>query len=435
MKRIAFALVITLLLLAALAIHPHPVLAQDDWICQTTNATDGWAIHSGNLRSEDGVVIGTNATLTDGTPIKSARIYKYFGGTKRLGFVAVNWLYQGIGTGDAILAVTLYSGNTPITTRKVVRSPALSLTWFPLEYIYFNFEEGDSILIWAYHQRNGSITQIALRPEAVCWQPLATATPSATIPIETDTPTPSPTPTGFTPSPTFTPSNTPTPSPTVTPGGPTLTPNPSVTPTLLPGVAAGGYATVPPPQACTDPGVCSAFPVPAFPTLNLPSPTTLPSTTARATATLAFQTATLATGTATGTATGFPTFGTSTYTAPTPTGTLPTATLTSGESSVEGFATEVGNMVAGISLTPQFDGGKGAVDIRNSANEIGSYIGQFWGFVRAIQGLFLGRAGLLLAFLLLLMAFIMTVRFICLAIPIVLALIRWIMRIINLFKP
>jgi hypothetical protein len=285
-------------------------------------------------------------------------------------------------------------------------------------------------VVWRLeHPTDGTApnNQLALHVRQICARLVegTTPTPTSSPPPATGTQTPTITPTATdTPTGTLAPTNTP---------GPTDTPGPSDTPAatgtpVIGGLAAGPavFATIRPPQGCSDiynPCGQLPFPVPPFGTIALPSPTRL-------------LTATSAIG---GTATPFmtPTY----YGSPgpgTPTGTITgTPTPGPGAISVAAYATNIVGYATGIAGqgfgTPVagfgFDGT--TEDIRNSANEIGSNLGIFFGLVRALQTLFLGRAGTLIAFLLLAVVFIVLVKIFTFLLPVFITIVNFVLNVIK----
>lgn len=162
------------------------------------------------------------------------------------------------------------------------------------------------------------------------------------------------------------------------------------------------------------------FPVPNFGTIALASPTRLSSATASGGGT-PFQTPTLlgtpGPGTPTGTATGTLTPG------PGVEGIAAIATGAIGYSTA--LAGGIGTPIPGFG----FDGS--SEDIRNSANEIGANIGIFFGLLKALQTLFLGRAGTLIAFLLLAVVFIALVKIFTFIMPILVAILHFIIKLLT----
>jgi hypothetical protein len=252
----------------------------------------------------------------------------------------------------------------------------------------------------------------------------------------TPTPTSSPPPATGTQTPTITPTATETPTGTLAPTntpGPTDTPGPSDTPAatgtpVIGGVSAGPavFATIRPPEGCSDvfnPCGQLPFPVPPFGTIALASPTRLSSATAMGGGTATpFMTPTYygspGPGTPTGTITGTPTPGP---------GAISVAAYATN---IVGYATGIagqgfGTPVAGFG----FDGS--TEDIRNSANEIGSNLGIFFGLVRALQTLFLGRAGTLIAFLLLAVVFIVLVKIFTFLLPVFITIVNFVLNVIK----
>lgn len=422
MRRLILVLILCLAILPIVGAR-----AQQSCTYYSDTFPTGWNILSG--ATEGNYVVGGSAVLVDSTPIKSARVYKAFS-TSQFSQIGLYFGFWGAGSTTTTVSATLYRSNTAIATRTIVNDSSVHAGWFDPLILDFNGETGDGLQVWVYHPISGIRTDVALSMNVVCFGQVTTATPSPTIPIETDTPTPTntltPTPPTNTPTPSHTATASNTPTASYTPGGPTVTLAPSGTPapTQRPGISSGGglFASAPAPRGCADPfNPCGAmpFPVPPFATINLPSPTANPSITARATSTI------IGTSTPGPTTTGTP--------SPSATG-----TYTTQESSVVSFATQIGGIAVSVNSTAVVFGSGGAgdpVDLRNGANEIGSYIGEFWGFTRAIQGLFLGRTGTLLAFLLLVGAFIVVVKVLVFIVPILLAIIRWILLIIETVTP
>lgn len=247
-----------------------------------------------------------------------------------------------------------------------------------------------------------------------------------------------------TPTATRTPTPTNTRRPTVTAGGPTLTltasettgaGTPTVTPfggsptSDAPGPINGGsFSTIPPPPLCGDAlNPCGSNPfmpngVPAYPTPQL-------DTAVPITAVPGHPTSTLIYGPYCPTASSGPT------NTPCPT---QTPNLTQTPSDLEGqitiYATNIYMQGQSIMGTPGLEGPDGMtfIDLANSGNEIGGYVGNFFGLVRAVQTFFLGKTGTIVAILLLILGFTLFVDFILFAIPIIWKLFDLLLQIVAI---
>jgi hypothetical protein len=84
--------------------------------------------------------------------------------------------------------------------------------------------------------------------------------------------------------------------------------------------------------------------------------------------------------------------------------------------------------------TPGLEGPDGMtfIDLANSGNEIGGYVGNFFGLVRAVQTFFLGKTGTIVAILLLILGFTLFVDFILFAIPIIWKLFDLLLQIVAI---
>lgn len=296
---------------------------------------------------------------------------------------------------------------------------------------YFESPVANAIEIIVSNRANPVV--ITMGSMSICGGPAVTLTPT---PTDTSTPTNTPI---FTPTFTLTPSDTPTPTPsdTPTPGPsptasdtPVVTNTPASTSTPLAtstayGIRTGGklFATVPPPQQCSDMfNPCGELPyaVPGFPTISLPSPTPPPVTAIGPTGTF------IGTPTAYGTTTGTPIA---------PSATI-TGTFNAGQDQIAAYATSgvytANNLVATPGL---FDPSGPLATLPDTANQVGSYVGDFFGIVKAVQGFFLGKTGTIIAFLLIILLYIFVVRLILFALPIIMKIFDLLLQLIQAIIP
>jgi hypothetical protein len=446
---------------ALLATAPRRANAQG---CYPTDYPDfpatGWDIVAGNTSGT--TVTSVDATIPGNAPGQLIDIRHHFPSGN---LAVVQWLQYAVlytGTRDEFtgtVSIDLLNGSASVGNITHRIDP--SILWYYWTDSAFPGIGATDLAIQIYHPATGSHPEnhFAVNVAALCsiLLPGDTPTPSETVPptatdlvtatpsptgtstptrTPTDTPTtgPSPTPTlTSTPTITPTPSASPTRTPTVTPGGPTFTRTPTQaqnTPTREPSVTAIGqptiqsgggiFNTVVPPKSCGDqfnPCGPLPFPVPPLGTIALPSPTYAPSVTSAA----GFST---------------PTPGGSSTAGPTVTGTLPTVTPGDGENSVVGFTTQIAQLATAAGASGTLVGPDGnSVDIANGAYEIGANISFFFGFFRAIQGLFLGRSGTLIVFLILVAAFVIAVKFLLMAFFFFQAILRWLVAVIGAIIP
>jgi hypothetical protein len=176
-------------------------------------------------------------------------------------------------------------------------------------------------------------------------------------------------------------------------------------------MGSGAFNSPVPPQACTDPfNPCGALPfgVPDFPPIQLPSPA--PYTA------VAFADPTLLA-----------------EITMSPAGPGGTVTLATGQAEIFDQATNIAEAVNNIQMTPGLlDDNSQLIDIANSGNQIGSYVGGFFAVVRAVQGFFLGKTGNIIALFLLLVAFIIIVNLISFAFPILKRIAEFIFTIVKM---
>jgi hypothetical protein len=321
-----------------------------------------------------------------------------------------------------------FDGYAVISSKSIIQAEYFSWSQYTT---YFESPITNAIEIFVGNAANPVVVTVGSM--SICGGPAVTLTPT---PSDTMTPTNTPiyTPTfTFTPSPTptLTPSDTPTagPSPTAS-DTPVFSSTPASTPTVAAsstaiGIHTGGklFATVPPPQQCSDVfNPCGELPyaVPGFPTIVLPSPTP-PAVTSIG-----------PTGTFIGTSTPY---GTTTGTPISPTATI-TGTFNAGQDQIAAFATNGVNTVNGIAATPGlFDPSGPLATLPDTANQVGSYVGDFFGIVRAVQGFFLGKTGTIIAFLLLILLYILIVRLILFALPIIMKVFDLLLQIIQAIIP
>lgn len=333
------------------------------------------------------------------------------------------WLDTGFQTTQTarILAIAT-SSNYSVSSAEMAPNAQGS---FNTDTLYFNQQaEADGIDIGISQPFLANNPTVAISVSQLCFISTATQTPppsdtATATPLPTNTPTQS-----NTPAVSDTPTNTATSGPSPT-ASPSLTPGPTLTATS--GLNTGGtalFSTVPPPSNCNDPlHPCGAnpYPVPGFPPLNLPSPPPVTANSLNPSETLRSP--------ITGTPGGTGTPGTGT----------PGATTTpgDGENAITMFATNAKQASDSLPGDPGLtdDNNGGLLTLRDSANEIGAAAGSFFAIIRAIQGFFLGKTGAIIAFGLLIVGFIFLVRFALFAVPIIVALFKLLLLVINSLKP
>ena len=86
-----------------------------------------------------------------------------------------------------------------------------------------------------------------------------------------------------------------------------------------------------------------------------------------------------------------------------------------------------------ILTTPGFVGPDGSTlaDVSNSGNVIGSYVGDFFGLVRAVQSFFLGKTGTIISILILIVAFTLVIDFLLFVIPVLLTLFKIFLQVLQ----
>jgi len=421
-----------ILLLIALLATGLTARAQDV-VCEAQpDFPSGWTVTTGNTSGN--AVFGETATLPDGSSDSGlvVSVEKDYGATRSFGTIQFDYeFFIALNVNPIVASFTVYNNGSAVANRTIRSAPLSSSGWTTGVNVDLGGAIGDTLKVDLYHFSSSG--QIGLRVNAACTFAVVTVTPSV-LPSYTNTATPSST---FTPSPTTGPSPTHTPSYTptltVTPGGPSVTPIPSTstsapsTPatSTLQGYVFGGdiLGTVPAPKGCG--GTYSAcgelpFPVPGFATINFASPTRLPSNTPGG----GFHTPTPGAGTPTGTL------------ATATSGPSPTGTLTGNENSISAYATRIAAGRTIVAFNATITGPDGSLtDLRNSGHEIGSSIGYFFGGVRNLRNVFLGRAGQLIAFLLLCAAFVIIVKITIFTLQIMLGILKWIARILTALKP
>jgi len=256
-------------------------------------------------------------------------------------------------------------------------------------------------------------------PTATSGGPTLTTTPVPNTPTHTHTPTPS-----NTPRPTVTPgpgSATAGPSPTLS-GSATATPEGGVAPGPISG---GSFSTIPPPSQCGDAlNPCGANPfmpngVAAYSTPVLNTVVPITPVPGQPTSTLIF-------GPYCPTAVSGPT------NTPCPTQTPDLSqTPNDAEGAIVAFATNMYAQNQAILTTPGFVGPDGStlIDLSNSGNQIGSYLTDFFGLIRAVTSFFLGKTGNIVAILLLILGFTLVVDFLLFVIPVVIAIFKLFLQI------
>jgi len=404
---------------------PRPARAQAP-LCSSYGfpaSPSGWNIITGSLTGSN-ILSGTGTPIGGGSQALLDLNFNGLGAVKYIYSVSFTWYqtpstYTSIGRVVTILSAA-GSGSPGDTNQE--SNYVLSNTFFTWQTTTFSFTSLPADEIELILGNASTSTFITLGMVRICTVDAVTVTPTAS-----DTPSTTPTPTtGATPTPTFTPSNTPTPTPSNTPvsvGGFTVTP--SLTPILKSTLVGGSpmaisknmFATVEGPHQCKDAfNPCGAlpFPVPPMATINLPSPTTLPSTP--------FITPGFF-GTPTGTSTAGPTMLTTDQ-----------AALVQFATNAQGAANVVIISTPGLNGPPG-SGSGGIADAANSANQIGAYIGDAFGIVRSVQGFFIGKTGAVILFLLLVVLFIVLVRLIVFAIPIIIVFFRLIAQVVAAIRP
>ena len=111
----------------------------------------------------------------------------------------------------------------------------------------------------------------------------------------------------------------------------------------------------------------------------------------------------------------------------------PSQTLSSVEGSVNDYATSMYVNAQQILTTPGFVGPDGSTlaDVSNSGNVIGSYVGDFFGLVRAVQSFFLGKTGTIISILILIVAFTLVIDFLLFVIPVLLTLFKIFLQVLQ----
>ncbi len=450
-RRYWLAIVLVTLLFTA---RPRPTRAQGTIECNA-DFPSGWTVVTGSVSGTN--IKGAYVTIS-GDNYSKIEIYQELY-PQAVFNVTAAWFMDGFTLEyPGTITVILSKDGVNLAQRTITRWPFVGAgSWFDPDVFQFSGEIADKVTITISRRIGLFPGDTYIHVYEVCSSPAITATPSPTFEIIPDTPTPepdTPTPTltaTATPGPTQTPSTTPsatltltpsetltpsatlTPSETNTPGGPTPTataPASSTAPasatihasatTTKQGLGAGNgiFGTIPAPKGCKDPfnpcGV-NPFPVPGFATLSLASPTAYRTPTANGTQ---LQTPVLS-GSAS------------------PTGTaVATATGTEISGIIE-LATQVAGIPEGFRDPPVFTDAAGdPIDLRNAIHLLGNSIGQFFGFLRSLNTLFsiLGRAGALLAFMLLDVAIILLLRVLLFAVPVILALLRWLFRALQLIR-
>jgi len=114
-----------------------------------------------------------------------------------------------------------------------------------------------------------------------------------------------------------------------------------------------------------------------------------------------------------------------------------TGTPTLQANGIAQVATQISNASFNmLQITPSFNDINGdPVDVANGANQIGANIGEFFGFIRSLGSLFLGRAGTILAILFLCFVVVMLVRGFVVIYAMITAAVKWILKVIAALKP
>lgn len=422
------------LALGGLLIAPRAAQAQGGCYDYSTSFPSGWTVTEGSAYGSPVFVHGASGTLPNSTPGKIAGAQFGFTPERAFWSIAAGWLYTGpLDISLPHIHISFYRAGAEVAVRDYDVRPPIFNSWQIFTVDNLGGLVADTIKIQAWHALEGHPADqisIAMYPQIICSGPVTTATPSPTFVPETRTATPSVTPTDYiSPTPSDTVTLTPSWTPSLTLTGATGTPGPTYTsfPTsTATAVQAGGeiFFTPQGPRTCGDifnPCQALPFPVPPLETIELPSPTRINSVTPGG----GFLTPTASptgwtggatsTGTITGTATG---------------------TGAPWQPTVDMYSTQAAG-AAGLVGTPGTMNDPNGVpgDVFNAANEIGSYIGGFWGFLRAIQSFFLGRAGTIIAFLILVALYIVLLKLLLFILPIMLALFRWLLQILELLIP
>lgn len=391
-------LIVIVSILCAFLVMPTRVEAQSvtclnyNW----PNEDQGWDIVSGSVNGLDVESINSIAPTVVGNAGKRIEVILTVPSAKRFRNVEV----LAFSTSNQVTSLTYETslgGNLMETFKFGSNRPN---QWLP-NIVYFRGQPADTLRIIL--ELETPTNKLGLRVKQVCTEFAVTMTPTSS---KTSTPS-------------NTPSITPTASLTWTPGGPTPTPPPLTTDTLTPSLEPlfqdeGLFATIPPPEQCANVGnPCGVmpFPLPEFTAISFQSPVPVTSVALQASKTMISPPLTV-----------------------TPGG--PTLTPHDGESAISIYATNLASAANDIIQTPSLlDNHDQEMTIRDQANEIGTYAGSFFGIVRAIQSLFLGKTGTIIFFLLLIVGFIVLVRLILFVIPIILAFFRTVVAVFTALNP
>lgn len=394
-----------------------PALAQGALQCETYSLFPGtdWTVDLGVAGSDQVVRNVINPTPTSHYEIA---VHKSFSTPKVIYKVIANVYFNNPNLAEAAtFSSTLTLGGNPAGGQSTF-VPAATV-WHQWTQTYYPAgNKADRIDI----DLQNPDPDLALQMFQLCFLDIPPTNTPTNTPAPTSVPTDTPVPTETntpdwtdTPVPTLTETSTGTLPPTSTITRtplPTRTPAPTRTP-IPATLGSGSFSSPVPPQSCQDPfNPCGALPfdVPNFPPINLPSP---PPFTA-----VAMVDPTLLPNLS------MTPFGTGTVTA--------TGTFVTEQAGVYDYATNIAQVANDIQITPGLlDDNSQLIDIANSGNQIGSYIGGFFAVARAVQGFFLGKTGNVIALFLLLVAFIIIVNILCFVLPILVKIASFILNIIK----
>ncbi len=411
-NKIAVILTIALIFVAVAISYPEPATAQGNACVQLANFPASWTITQGTTVSD--AVFAAEGTYTG---ITSNYLDIDLSGLTPVKIASLTFQFSYSGFGDEYstdVGIEVKSGGSQVGLYQEGFNPLLGTgSWSQFVATFPNALAADEIHVVAVHNATGQHggNPIGIKITGYCYDPsqsiTATPQPSATpqptsTPLPTETPLPSDTP-SHTPIPTNTPNGSETagPSPTLEPS---LTPGPSRTPVLSPtaggvgsGFGGGKFQTVPAPGACGDSAdnPCGVLPFqpPVFSTLGLQGPTSI-----------------------------------SPYTPlPTMTGVVGGAGAT-----VVAMATGLNSSVNGVIAASTFtisDAQGTPVSLPSAASDMGSKLGDFFGLIRSVAGLNLGKSGVIVAFVLLALAFVLILRIIGFAVKVIKAIIAFVSKI------
>jgi len=398
MKRLSLFLTIALLTTLIQAI-PKPAAAQSN--CSDFSfpqTTAGWVVNVGTADDTNKIVNGASGTI-DVTLFFDLPVYV-------TSITLETFAVPQLGNRDiqVLLFDPNYSANPPSSyprLAEIIAYPDVTLPLWRKNTFYFNNIATNQIEFIVVQDAFSGGMGLHVITICVSGFNVITMTASPTLsPTPTITPTPSHTPTPtpvMSPTPTNTPAISDTPGPATSTEGPTSTNIP--TSTNGPSVQTGNYLFNTPsaPDQCTDvlnPCGAMPYPVPGMATLNLPSPPA--STAASVASTPTYYPSMTAWGTPSGSGT------------PTP----------GPADAFFNYATGIANNLA-ITTPGLLDGDGNVIDLANGANQIGSYAGQFFAILKALQSFFLGKTGNIIAILIFIAGFVIFVKLALWMIPVI----------------